>query len=144
MKILQIFSRYAQFAGEEASVEEIGRALRRDHDVQTFYSSTREVVGQTLFSKLQAPFKAVMNWNPFAKLRELQIAEQFDIWLIHNVFPGLSPAVYDAGGLGRVPVRARAQASLKRCESSWQRTQACRRPPRNAMRHFQNFRRRSG
>jgi len=104
MKILQIFNRYTQYGGEEASVEEIGRALRIHHEVHSCYGSTKEMVGETFVTRAQAPFKAIWNWNAFSKLRGLQAAEKFDVWLVHNVFPGLSPAVYDAARLSRVPV----------------------------------------
>ena len=104
MKILQVFNGYLQFGGEEAAVDEIGEALRRHHEVDAFYGSTRELLGHTWIDKVQAPFKAIWNWNAFEKLRRLQADRQFDIWLVHNVFPGLSPAVYDAAQLCGVPV----------------------------------------
>jgi glycosyltransferase involved in cell wall biosynthesis len=104
MKILQVFNRYIQYGGEEASVEEIGRALRTGHEVQTFYSSTKEMLGEAFLSRAQAPFRVIWNRNAFAKLRELQAAERFDVWLVHNVFPGLSPSAYDAARLSGVCV----------------------------------------
>ena len=104
MKILQVFNGYLQFGGEEAAVDEIGEALRRHHEVDAFYGSTRELLGHTWIDKVQAPFKAIWNSNAFEKLRRLQADRQFDVWLVHNVFPGLSPAVYDAAQLCSVPV----------------------------------------
>jgi glycosyltransferase involved in cell wall biosynthesis len=104
MKVLQISSRYTEYGGEEASVEEIGRSLRTHHDVDAFYGSTKEMLGETFLSRAEAPFKAIWNWKAFAQLRALQAAAKFDVWLVHNVFPGLSPAVYDAARATRVPV----------------------------------------
>jgi glycosyltransferase involved in cell wall biosynthesis len=104
MKILQVFNRYTQYGGEEACVEEIGRALRTHHDVDSFYGSTKEMLGETFLSKAEAPFRAIWNWKAFAQLCALQAAAKFDVWVVHNVFPGLSPAVYDAARVTRVPV----------------------------------------
>jgi glycosyltransferase involved in cell wall biosynthesis len=104
VKILQIFSRYEQFGGEEACVQEMETALRTRHEVLTSYGSTKELLGVGLVDKIQAPLKAIWNRNAFLLLRKLQLAEKFDVWLVHNVFPGLSPAVYDAARECRVPV----------------------------------------
>ena len=104
MKILQVFNSYLQFGGEEAAVDDIGEALRRHHEVDDFYGSSSEMLGRTWIDKVQAPFKAIWNWNAFEKLRRLQADRQFDVWLVHNVFPGLSPAVYDAARLSGVPI----------------------------------------
>jgi glycosyltransferase involved in cell wall biosynthesis len=104
MKILQVFSRYEQFGGEEASVRQIGTAIRTKHEVLTFYGSTKEMLGKGFADKIQAPLKAIWNRKAFRSLRQLQAKEQFDVWLIHNVFPGLSPSVYDAARVCRVPV----------------------------------------
>ena len=104
MKILQLFSNYLEFGGEEASVEEIGDLLRRHHEVDGFCGSTRELLGKGWINKAQAPFKAIWNWDAFEKLQRVQTTRRFDLWLVHNVFPGLSPAVYDAARLSGVPV----------------------------------------
>jgi glycosyltransferase involved in cell wall biosynthesis len=104
MKILQVFNSYLQSAGEEAAVEEIGAALEKHHEVDNFYGSTREMLGSSWIDRLQAPFRAIWNWEAFNKLTRLQKEKKFDIWIVHNVFPGLSPAVYDVARLCSVPV----------------------------------------
>jgi glycosyltransferase involved in cell wall biosynthesis len=96
MKILQVFSRYEHFGGEEACVQEMESALRTRHEVLTFYGSTKEFLGTGFVNAIQAPIKAIWNRNAFQMLQKLQATEQFDVWLVHNVFPALSPAVYDA------------------------------------------------
>ena len=104
MKILQIFNRYEQFGGEEACVTEMESALREKHEVFTYYGSTREMLGTGLMNKVQAPLKAIWNPKAYAQLRSLQASEKYDAWLVHNVFPGLSPSVYDAARRSEVPV----------------------------------------
>jgi len=104
MKILQVFNSYLQSGGEEAAVEEIGAALQKHHEVDNYYGSTRDMLGSSWINRLQAPFRAIWNWEAFNKLTRLQREKKFDIWLVHNVFPGLSPAVYDVARLCGVPV----------------------------------------
>jgi glycosyltransferase involved in cell wall biosynthesis len=104
MKILQIFSRYQQFGGEESSVKDIGDALRSRHKLEVFSGSTKEMMGKGLFGKIRAPMKAIWNRQVYKKLSEIQAVQRFDLWLVHNVFPGLSPAVYDAARVADVPV----------------------------------------
>jgi glycosyltransferase involved in cell wall biosynthesis len=104
MRILQIFSRYQKFGGEESSVRDIGNALRSRHEVEVFSGSTREMMGNGLLDKVRAPLKAVWNREVYKKLHGIQATQRFDLWLVHNVFPGLSPAVYDAARVTGVPV----------------------------------------
>jgi glycosyltransferase involved in cell wall biosynthesis len=104
MRILQIFSRYRQFGGEEASVRNIREALRSRHKLEVFFGSTAEMLGKGAFDTIRAPLKVIWNREVYRKLRAMQAAQGFDIWLVHNVFPGLSPAVYDAARLMDVPV----------------------------------------
>jgi len=104
MKILQIFNRYSYYGGEEGWVKTIANALRSHHHIQNLYGSTETMLGTTFFSKAVAPLKAIWNWDAFDKVIELQNVEKFDLWIVHNVFPGLSPAIYDAARKLDVPV----------------------------------------
>jgi glycosyltransferase involved in cell wall biosynthesis len=91
--ILQIFNRYLQYGGEEGSVYRIGDALQKIHDVEYFISSTAEILeGREAFWTI--PWKAVHNSEIDAKLKQYQEAGHFDVWQIHNIFPVMSPVVY--------------------------------------------------
>ena len=46
LKILQIFSRYLEYGGEEGSVFRIGDALQDHHDVEYFIGSTEDLQSQ--------------------------------------------------------------------------------------------------
>jgi hypothetical protein len=96
LRILQVFSRYTQVGGEESSVYRIGDTLQQDHDVEYFIGSTQELLGQDTFGRISAPFRAFVNLPAQARLLKYQNIGNFDIWLIHNVLPGLSPSVYSA------------------------------------------------
>ena len=104
LRILQIFSRYLQYGGEEGSVFRIGDALQQNHDVEYFIGSTNELLGENGMDRISAPFRAFYNLPVAQRLRRYQDLGQFDLWQIHNVLPGLSPSVYQTAFELKVPV----------------------------------------
>jgi len=104
LRILQVFSRYTKVGGEENSVYRIGDALQQDHDVEYFIGSTQELLGHDTGSRISAPFRAFVNLPARQRLIKYQTLGHFDIWLIHNVLPGLSPSVYSAAFSMGIPV----------------------------------------
>ena len=104
LRILQIFSRYINFGGEESSVFRIGDALQENHDVEYFIGSTKEFLGPDTLSKIRAPFHAFYNLPIAQRLRKYQEVGNFDLWQIHNVLPALSPSVYQTAFDLNVPV----------------------------------------
>ena len=104
LRILQIFSRYIHFGGEESSVFRIGDALQENHDVEYFIGSTKEFLGTDITSKIRAPFRAYYNLPIAQRLRKYQEIGHFDLWQIHNVLPALSPSVYQTAFNLKIPV----------------------------------------
>lgn len=104
LRVLQIFSRYIHFGGEESSVFRIGDALQQNHDVEYFIGSTKEFLGSDIQSKVRAPFHAFYNLPIAQRLRKYQEIGNFDLWQIHNVLPALSPSVYQTAFDLKVPV----------------------------------------
>jgi glycosyltransferase involved in cell wall biosynthesis len=104
LRILQIFSRYIHFGGEESSVFRIGDALQSNHDVEYFIGSTKEFLGNDIPSKIRAPFHAYYNLPIAQRLRKYQEVGNFDLWQVHNVLPALSPSVYQTAFDLKVPV----------------------------------------
>jgi len=104
LRILQVFSRYTKVGGEENSVYRIGDALQQDHDVEYFIGSTQELLGHDAVGRISAPFRAFVNLPARQRLIKYQTLGHFDIWLIHNVLPGLSPSVYSAAFSMGIPV----------------------------------------
>ena len=104
LRILQIFSRYIHFGGEESSVFRIGDALQENHDVEYFIGSTKDFLGSDIQSKIRAPFNAYYNLPIAQRLRKYQEIGNFDLWQIHNVLPALSPSVYQTAFDLNVPV----------------------------------------
>jgi glycosyltransferase involved in cell wall biosynthesis len=104
LHVLQIFNRYLQYGGEEGSITRIGDALQALHDVDYFFYSTSQLVGEGLGTKLLLPWKSLHNAEVVSKLRHLQNSYNFDVWQIHNVFPVMSPAVYQKALEWDIPI----------------------------------------
>ncbi len=104
LRILQIFNRYLEYGGEEGSVLRIGNALREYYDVENFFHSTAEATGNSLWSKLQIPWKASHNNEVLSKLSHYRNTGRFDLWQIHNIFPVMSPVVYERAFEWKIPI----------------------------------------
>ena len=103
-RILRIFSRYQQSGGEEAVAKRIHQELAQVMEADWFESSTGALLGNSLTSRLAAPWKAVHNKTVSETLRKLQERNRYSAWEIHNVFPALSPSVYQTAFDLRIPV----------------------------------------
>ena len=99
-----IFNRYLQYGGEEGAVFRIGDALQEIHDVEYFISSTADMISKVPLSSLSIPWKAVYNREIDLKLQQYQKTGNFQAWLIHNIFPVMSPVVYQRALEWNVPI----------------------------------------
>jgi glycosyltransferase involved in cell wall biosynthesis len=104
LQILQIFNRYLQYGGEEGAVTRIGDAMQEICDVDYFFFSTSQLTGEGLWAKLQIPWKSLHNSEVERSLRRLQETRHFDAWLIHNIFPVMSPVVYELALKSNTPI----------------------------------------
>lgn len=102
--ILQVFNRYLQYGGEESCVMRIGEALREKYEVDFFLSSSEEFVKPGFINKITLPFYAFHNPQILASLKEQQKQKNYNCWMVHNVFPGISPGVYALANEMNVPV----------------------------------------
>ena len=104
MKILNVFNHYLERGGEEVAVEEICQSLSEMMEVERcdFFSSA--------WTGPHAPAiwkQAIrMLWNPVSlkEIREHQQRFRPDVWLVHNVFPVGSAAIYREAASAGVPV----------------------------------------
>jgi len=104
LKILQIFSRYGEYGGEEGSVYRIRDTIRKAHTVDTFYASTSEWVTKNKGRPIHALRESLSNPAVDKSLELTQKENKYDFWLVHNVFPALSPSVYSSAFRLGVPV----------------------------------------
>ena len=103
-RILQIFSQYREYGGEEGSVYRIGDALHRDFEVSFFKTSSADAFSGGILHKGISTLKAYYNWSIVKQLKCYQEAGHYEYWLIHNVFPAMSPAVYELAFKLGIPV----------------------------------------
>lgn len=103
-KILQIFSRYVYYGGEEGSVYRIGDALQETRDVEYFLSSTVEMMSVGFFKRLGLPMEIFHNKEIARRLERFQSIGKFDVWQIHNVLPAMSPVVYQCALDWGIPI----------------------------------------
>jgi glycosyltransferase involved in cell wall biosynthesis len=103
-RILQLFSRYREFGGEEGSVYRIGDALHRDFDIGFFLTSSDEAFAGNAFRRGVSVLKAFSNWDVIRDLKRYQRLADYDFWLVHNVFPAMSPGVYDLAFKNGIPI----------------------------------------
>lgn len=78
--------------------------MQQAHDVEYFIGSTHDLLGGDLATRASAPFRAFFNPTIQKRLSRYQSVGNFDLWLIHNVLPALSPAVYSTAFSLGVPV----------------------------------------
>jgi glycosyltransferase involved in cell wall biosynthesis len=79
-------------------------ALEQEYDLGLFLYSTNELLSGGLAGKARGFAKAFHNWEIVKRLRRYQEAGQYKLWLVHNVFPAMSPAVYDVAHQLGIPV----------------------------------------
>jgi glycosyltransferase involved in cell wall biosynthesis len=104
LRILQIFSRYLKFGGEESFVDIFRDASLPFHDVTDYQGSSEELLGRSFSSKFMLPVRAFHSSRVAKELRRLQKKGGFDLWVIQNALPGLSPSVYQTAFDLKVPV----------------------------------------
>ncbi|HWB59502.1 MAG TPA: hypothetical protein VG733_08420, partial [Chthoniobacteraceae bacterium] len=103
-RIMQIFSRYEHYGGEEGSVYRIGDAMQDQFDVEYFLASTAEFINSPLHEKLTIPLRIFHNPEVARRLKRVQEIGRFDVWQIHNVLPAMSPVVYSTAFRLRIPI----------------------------------------
>lgn len=104
MRILQIFNRYIERGGEEASVERASDVLSGRHEVFHCYFDSRQLgpFNDPLDAALNA---AAMIWNRKSarRLRTHAAVVKPDILLLHNLFPAGSASILHEIGKLNIP-----------------------------------------
>lgn len=103
VRILQIFNRYLEYGGEEGSVLRIGQTLRERYRLKYFDTSSKELLGGPIKS-LHAVFAMHSNREVSKRLEGTQDSGKYNLWLIHNVFPTISPVAYEIAFQKQIPV----------------------------------------
>ena len=95
MKILQVHNDYIVPGGETRVVELEKQLLESyGHTVFTYYKSSSEIEGYSLFDKLRSLFNLFFSYKVYKDVKERIENDAPDVIHIHNVFPLISPSVY--------------------------------------------------
>ncbi len=103
-RVLSIFNDYLEKGGEAESVRQICDSLQSVLELRQCLFSSSAWTGPGAPNRLRQALWMIRNPNSLAALKEIQRAFQPDAWLVHNVFPVGSAAIYpEARRLG-VPI----------------------------------------
>jgi len=104
MRLLNIFNHYLEPGGEARAVEAITSSLSKFVDLERcdFFSS--DWVGKNAPSPWKQALLTLRNPVSVARIREEQHRFKADAWLVHNVFPVGSAAIYSEAKRLNVPV----------------------------------------
>ena len=92
------------YGGEEYIAGEIENALSEDYEMSRYTGSTEKLLSGGLSERLKLPWKTFYNSRVAKELTSMQQQNQHDLWIVHNVFPALSPAVFATAKKLKVPV----------------------------------------
>ncbi len=102
--MLHIFNHYLERGGEDGSIHRIADCIRSGGEKLSFYSTSSKDYMSSPMGKLKMPMVMQQNKKALEDLRELHNKKQFNFWLVHNVFPAMSVAVYELAEELEVPV----------------------------------------
>jgi Glycosyl transferase 4-like domain len=102
MKILIVHNYYQQMAGEDAVVSNEMALLRsHGHDVRLFSAHNDEI--RTVKDRIEICLSVAYNLSARDRLRKVVDDFRPDVAHVHNFFPQLTPAVFDAFRSAGVP-----------------------------------------
>jgi glycosyltransferase involved in cell wall biosynthesis len=103
MRILQLHNRYQIAGGEDTTVAaECELLTAHDHEVRQWQADNAAIRG--VYARLRAAKDAIYSQSARQAVTQILRSWHPDIVHVHNFFPLLSPAVYDAARDAGVPV----------------------------------------
>ena len=104
MRILQVHNRYQNLTGEEAVVQEEFDLLNsRGHEVIQFTKSNEHIEGASLMRRIQIAKNLKSSNTIKLEFRELLNRERPDLVHVHNVFPLITPVVFEVSKKLNIP-----------------------------------------
>jgi glycosyltransferase involved in cell wall biosynthesis len=103
MKIFLVHNRYQQSGGEDIVFEFEGSLLERaGHEVRRLVVSNDDI--KTAYEKIRTAWSLPWNSSGFRLVADAIARNRPDIMHVHNIFPLLSPSIYDAAAAANVAV----------------------------------------
>lgn len=93
-RLLQVFNRYLDKGGEESWVETMSNILGRDYEISDCIFDSHDWTGPSAPPAWQQAVRMFYNPVSISNLRESTKSNASQAWLVHNVFPVGSAAVY--------------------------------------------------
>ncbi len=104
MKVLLVHNRYRQYGGEDAAVAMETRALRNNGvTVVEYIRDSGEIDSMSLAGRGLIPVNAIRSDRTVAAVRTLLQREAPSVAIVHNIYPLISPAIYDVLAEAGVP-----------------------------------------
>lgn len=95
MRVLVLHNEYLQRGGEDTVVEQEVRLLEsHGHKVELYKRSSAELSTAGLLDSVRNGAQTVWSSRAYREVRDLVIAEGFDVVHAHNTFPVISPSAY--------------------------------------------------
>jgi len=101
MHILQVFNRYMERGGEEASVERVSDTLSKHHSIFHCYFDSRQMgIIDGFLDTIAAGLQMAWNAGSAKRLRSHAEVVKPDVLLLHNLFPvGTASILHEVGRL---------------------------------------------
>jgi glycosyltransferase involved in cell wall biosynthesis len=104
VKILNIFNHYLEEGGEAKAVESICDSVAKICDLKKCEFRSSDWIGPGSPSKWKQAFWAIRNPESLQKLHECNNEFRADAWLLHNILPVGSLAIYSEARRAGIPV----------------------------------------
>lgn len=104
MRIRNIFNHYLEKGGEAHAVAQICDSLSRLHALEPFEMFSSDWVGPAAPRPWQQALRMFRNPETLRRLRTCERRSKSDLWLVHNVFPVGSAAIYREAQQLEIPV----------------------------------------
>jgi len=104
MRVCLVHNHYGVRAGEEVAIEAIQRTLAANGHEVTLFSRCTDDVLRKRFGKLRAFASSIWNARVARDFAKLLSSTRPDIVQVQNVYPAISPAVFEVAESARIPV----------------------------------------
>jgi glycosyltransferase involved in cell wall biosynthesis len=93
-----------EYGGEEYVAGRIEDALADRHEMFRYIGSSKELLRGSLYEQFMIPWRTLYNKKTEKDLIREQIRNKHDLWVVHNVFPALSPSVFEVARKCGIPI----------------------------------------
>ena len=103
MRILCVHNQFQKYAGSDAVAEADGRLLAEHGEVVTYTRHSNEIVSATQLQRWRMGADALYSRRTVREITDLVERFRPDVAYVHNVFPLISPSLYDILYRLRIP-----------------------------------------